>query len=121
MPRGGRLKEVGLEPPKPPTPPATESSSSDAASSSSGRSATHSDGGHATNAPSGQRPTALPNYPTVQDLPPPEETSPQKMGRYVSQVPVEPRYNAEEELKTAGKGRVGRERLYLIAAVVCVK
>ncbi len=121
MPRGGRLKEVGLEPPKPPTPPATESSSSDAASSSSDRSANQSVGAHDTNGPTGQRPTASPNFPIVQSLSLPEETSPQKMGRYVSQVPVEPRYNAEEELKTAGKWRVGRERIYLIAAVVCVK
>nr|KAK5444925.1 hypothetical protein LTR18_004630 [Exophiala xenobiotica] len=120
MPRGGRLKEVGLQIPKPPTPPATESSSSDAASSSSGRSATHSAGAQDVNAPTRQIPAVLPNFQTVQDLSPAEETSPQKMGRYVSQVPVEPRYNAEEELKTAGKWRVGRERIYLIAAVVCV-
>lgn len=122
MPRGGRLKEVGLTTPKPLTPPATDSSSSDAASSSSRRSATLStDADASIAAPIQQGPAALPNFRTVQNLSLAEETSPYQMGKYVSQVSVDPRYNAEEEVKTAGKWRVGRERVYLITAVIAVK
>ncbi|KAK4937716.1 hypothetical protein LTR10_021726 [Elasticomyces elasticus] len=119
MPHGGRLREVGLATPKPLTPPATESSSSDALSTSRG-SATPSTDAQVANAPIQQSVAALPNFRSVQDLSQIEERSPHKMGRYVSQVSVDARYNAEDELKTAGKGRVGRERIYLITAVVAI-
>lgn len=121
MPQGGRLKEIGLDIAKPPTPSATGISSGDSASSSSDIDIKHPEGANGANATNERRPTTLRNFQTVPCLNSPEEKSPQMLGSYVSQVAVDPRYDVDEELKTAGKWRVGRERVYLIAAVVSVK
>ena len=48
-------------------------------------------------------------------------TTPQNMASFVTEKDVRPRYDPEAELKTAGKWRVGREKVYLGTALVAVK
>jgi hypothetical protein len=48
-------------------------------------------------------------------------TAPQNMATFVTKMDVRPRYDPEAELKTAGKWRVCREKIYLTSALVAVK
>jgi hypothetical protein len=68
------------------------------------------------------RPRArLEGFQSMGNPPGPSDMSPEHMASFVTKKDMKARYDPEAELKTAGKWRVSREKVYLITGLVIVK